>query len=328
MITGIIMKNFKLSSIIPVYNGEKFIKKCIKSILNQSIKNLEIIIIDDCSTDNTLSIINNLIKTDSRIKLYCNDSNQGISHSRNLGISKATGTHIHFIDADDYLYDNAYDSIYNFFLTNKADILIFDYYQKSKFLFWSDFKTRNIKENINLATQNNHIEAVLKSGGVVVWNKIFSLDFIIKNNIKFINNIIYEDIPFFWVTILSAKSIYYLKDALYYYNYIPTSIMNSKLTIHKAKYIVLAMLYVKDFLIVNDYWKNNNIKILYIKKLFQSYISFLSKVKTKKSLLFNKMYDSIWDIDLKDIKPYVSKWSYFKYSLLKNNNYYLFFILC
>ena len=321
------MKEFKLSCIVPVYNGEKFIKHCLTTILKQNVKNLEIIVVNDASTDNTSFVVQEMIKKDSRIKLYTNLTNQGVSGSRNYGISKATGTHIHFIDSDDNLQPNAYDCIYDFFLKNSSDILIFDYHKISYISYFQRYKTRNLKEDTNLANTITSKTDVLKNGGVVVWNKIFSVNFLLKHNIKFIENIIYEDIPFFWSTILLANSIYYIKKSLYKYNHISTSIMNTKLTIHKAKYIVISMLSVKDFLISNDYWKQNEYKILYIKKLLQTYVAFLSKVKTKKHLLFNKMYNNLQSIDLEDIKPYVSKWKYWKYSLLKNNKYYLWVIL-
>ena len=321
------MNELKLSCIIPVYNGEKFIAGCLKSILDQNFKNLEVIVVDDASTDGTTSIVKKIMKQDARVSLHINSVNQGVSSSRNYGISKATGTHIHFIDSDDNLQKNAYDYIYNFYLEKTSDIIIFDYHQLSIVKFIKSYKTRNLKDNINLAETQQSKAAVLKSGGVVVWNKIFSLEFILKHKLQFINDILYEDIPFFWSTILLANSIYYLNKSLYVYNHRSNSIMNAKLTIHKAKYIVISMMSVKDFLIANNYWQHNEYKNLNIKKLFQAYTSFLSKVKTKKYLLFNKMYHSVLDIDLECIKPYISKWKYYRYSLIKNNKYIIWILL-
>jgi glycosyltransferase involved in cell wall biosynthesis len=321
------MKQFKLSCIIPVYNGEKFIENCLNTILTQNFKNLEIIIINDASTDKTRFIIEKIMKQDSRVRIYNNLTNKGVSVSRNCGILKATGTHIHFIDSDDSLQPNAYDCINDFFINNSSDIIIFDYHKLFFTSLFKLYKTRKLKENTNLADTIKSKSEVLKNGGVVVWNKIFSVNFLLQNNIKFIENIIYEDIPFFWSTTLLANSIYYIKTSLYSYNYRTTSIMNTKLTIHKAKYIIISMSNVKKFLISNNYWNHKEYKILYIKKLFQTYVTFLSKIKTKKPLLFNKMYNNLHDIDLEDIKSYTSKWKYWKYSLLKNNRYYIWVIL-
>lgn len=92
--------NKKVSVIIPVYNKEKYIYKCIDSVINQSYKNLEIIIIDDCSSDNSLNIICNFM--DKRIKVIKLENNMGVSYSRNIGIKNSSGDYICFLDADDY----------------------------------------------------------------------------------------------------------------------------------------------------------------------------------------------------------------------------------
>ena len=101
----------KISVIIPLYNKEKFIKKTINSLTNQDYNNLEIIIVDDCSTDNSFEIVSNLIRNRSKIKLYKNSKNSGVSFSRNEGLSKATGEYILFLDADDYIIDSNFFKI-------------------------------------------------------------------------------------------------------------------------------------------------------------------------------------------------------------------------
>lgn len=103
-----------LSIIIPIYNAETSIKKCIKSIQSQTLTDLEIICINDCSTDNTLNILNNLAKKDSRIKIHTTSSNSGAGLSRNKGIELTKGEYIAFLDSDDYIVDsNAYKTLIN-----------------------------------------------------------------------------------------------------------------------------------------------------------------------------------------------------------------------
>lgn len=114
----------KISVIIPVYNIEKFIERCVNSIINQTYKNLEIILVDDGSTDNSGKICDEFAKKDSRI-IVIHKSNKGLSDTRNIGIEKATGDYLSFIDGDDWIEKDTYEQ---FLLNNKeinADLIVF-----------------------------------------------------------------------------------------------------------------------------------------------------------------------------------------------------------
>lgn len=115
----------KISVIIPAYNAEKTLCKCLDSIIKQSYKNLEIIIINDGSTDNTLPICNNYSKEDSRI-IVLNNKNHGVSYSRNCGVKIASGDYITFVDADDYLDNNCFEKIINK-LTSDIDVFRYNF---------------------------------------------------------------------------------------------------------------------------------------------------------------------------------------------------------
>lgn len=104
------MGNMKISVIIPVYNTEKYVRKCIKSVISQSYKNLEIIVIDDGSTDNSLNICQEMAMTDTRISIY-HQENGGVSVARNMGLTYATGEWVSFIDSDDYLDTDFYETL-------------------------------------------------------------------------------------------------------------------------------------------------------------------------------------------------------------------------
>ena len=97
------MINPKISIIIPAYNTEKYIEKCLNSIISQTYKNFEVVIVDDCSTDNTLSIVQNYASKDDRIKVYQNDNNLGCGLTRRKAIELGTGEYFAFIDSDDYV---------------------------------------------------------------------------------------------------------------------------------------------------------------------------------------------------------------------------------
>lgn len=115
------ISKYKISVIIPAYNCEKTIEKCIKSILLQTFQNLEILIINDGSKDNTRKIVENLQQKDNRIKLI-NQKNSGVSASRNKGLINATGDYLTFVDADDFLEPNMYEELITIQTTTDADI--------------------------------------------------------------------------------------------------------------------------------------------------------------------------------------------------------------
>ena len=122
------MKQIKISVIVPVYNTSKFLEKCLNSIIEQNFKDIEIIIINDCSTDNSLKIINGFIKIDSRIILINKEKNEGLSAARNSGIEIARGEYILHIDSDDWIEENYFKNIYENAINNQADMVISDYY--------------------------------------------------------------------------------------------------------------------------------------------------------------------------------------------------------
>lgn len=98
----VIMNNPLVSIIVPVYNTEKYISQCMYSLIQQNYRHIEIIVVDDGSTDNSLSILNNISTTDNRLKVF-SQSNQGVSAARNLALNKATGEFVMFVDADDWI---------------------------------------------------------------------------------------------------------------------------------------------------------------------------------------------------------------------------------
>lgn len=123
------MKQPLISIITPLYNSEKYIGRTIQSVLNQTYKNWEMIIIDDCSTDNSFSLVEQLTKKESRIKLYKNDKNSGAGVTRNNGISKANGKYIAFLDSDDQWLPEKLDVQVNFMEENKIDFSFTNYQQ-------------------------------------------------------------------------------------------------------------------------------------------------------------------------------------------------------
>ena len=201
-----------VSIIIPCYNAEKTIKRCLESVISQTYKNIEIVIINDGSIDKTDSIIKKYIN-DNRIKYY-NRSNHGIGKTRNFGIKEATGEYITFLDSDDYLPNDAIDNLYKLAQKNKLDLVVSDYYVDNKNIKSEKIKSfpiTNVKKNPNLIFDIN----------LAPWNKLYKKEFI--ENIKFEENLKYEDAPFVIESIIKAKRIGKLDKETYYYVVNPNS---------------------------------------------------------------------------------------------------------
>ncbi len=114
----------KISVIIPAYNSEKYIERCLNSIINQSYRNIEIIVVDDCSTDTTSYIIQKFCKLDNRIRHIKLPANKGVGYARNIGIKNATGEYLGFVDSDDWIDSNMYSNLIEACQTNNTDIAL------------------------------------------------------------------------------------------------------------------------------------------------------------------------------------------------------------
>ncbi len=196
-----------ISIIVPIYNAEKYLNKCLDSLVNQTKDNLEFILINDGSKDNCEQIIKTY--KDKRIKYYKNE-NQGIGKTRNFGIKKATGKYLMFLDSDDYLEKDACEKLFSTAEKEKADLIVFDFYRVEKKLIpviIKDFKMTSLKKNPNLLLDVN----------LGISNKLFKTDLIIKNNIKFIENLKYEDTTFVVQALNKAEKIFKINQFLHYY---------------------------------------------------------------------------------------------------------------
>ena len=219
-----------ISIIIPVHNGEEYIERCVSSILCQTYKNLEIIVIDDGSTDKTLSICKSLASNDDRIVLM-HQSNQGVSSARNKGIRVAKGDYIGFVDADDWIEKDMYEMLYNLLTKEHANISICGY-------IYEDIHGRVIKRSVEelktyrLSSQEG-IEMMFDDRYYhgFLWNKLFRVD-LFKNKDKFKNLFdteisIGEDRLMTFRCMLASDKIVYNPDVKYHYLLNPTGSVNS-----------------------------------------------------------------------------------------------------
>ena len=212
----VIKSNPLISIIMPVYNGENYIKRALDSLINQTYKNIEIICIDDGSEDSSLKIIKDISKNDSRIKVF-NHKNSGPGKTRNVGILNASGEYIMFCDADDYYEPNMCELMLNSMLEKNVDIVMCD----CNIINTYNSNLRNTKEfeyfKIKLTDFCNigiYEYLVFNS---MLWNKIFKKSIIDLYNINFIDGYEHDDTNFFYKYLSCSNNYYGLDIKLYNY---------------------------------------------------------------------------------------------------------------
>ena len=224
----------KVSVIVPVYNVEDYLEECLDSIVNQTFKDIEIICINDGSTDNSLKILNDYEIQDNRVKIISQE-NKGQGSARNKGLSIAKGDYIYFIDSDDYIDLKTIGTLYNNAISNNSEIVVSKIarfnnnsneinYSVPGFDFEHVFPDEDFN-NFNFTYKN--IKEYVLNRSYAPWMKLFKKEFLLENNFKFIENLPFEDILFHIQTFLNAKSISFSPNFFYYYRNNPNSTMNT-----------------------------------------------------------------------------------------------------
>jgi len=242
----------QFSIIIPVYNGEKYIKRCLDSLKNQTYKNIEIIVIDDGSTDNTKKIIAKVAIDDSRIKYYYKENN-GVSAARNFGIEKASGDYITFVDADDYISEDYCEYAHKTLVDNNLDVIVMNYYYT-----YDNKRTIGIKE----FDSNSFVSSLFSSDGIMgyVFNKFYKKNII--KSVRFDESIkIYEDLLFNVYLSNSVKRFTIVEAPLYYYIQNPNSVMHTKFSKDKTRFEAYKKII--SFMIEKKYTNNMIVDIMY-----------------------------------------------------------------
>lgn len=191
----------KLSIIVPVYNVEKYLPKCLESLIEQTLKDIEIICVNDGSMDNSLAILKEFASKDSRIRIIDNQ-HQGVAKTRNTGIEQSTGEYIGFVDSDDYIDIDFFEKLYNSATKSNSDIAIASILKHKN--FFNIYNAKYTKEEIAITIQDKiKLCEDKKHFFFYAWNKIYHSGFIKENNIKFSEGQIYEDVMF------AIKALYY-----------------------------------------------------------------------------------------------------------------------
>lgn len=198
-----------ISVILPVYNAEKFINRCIESMLNQTFSRFELIIINDGSMDSSLEICKMYEARDNRIRLFSNE-NKGVSFSRNFGIKKSRGKYVYFIDSDDWIESNTFETMYEL-AKDGADLVI----GGATYEYISD---KAIKKVIPEKTKEEYFWISKKNLVSFIWNKLYKKEIIVKNNIEFPTDLkLGEDLLFNFTFSLQCNEIIVFSKANYHY---------------------------------------------------------------------------------------------------------------
>lgn len=243
----------KVSIIIPIYNVEDYIEQCIKSVLKQTLKEIEIILIDDGSKDNSI----NIVKTfqDRRLRIITQE-NRGLSAARNAGIKASHGEYIIFLDSDDFWNsDTCIEEMYNLAIVNKSDIVVgngVEYYSDKKQLEF--YRDRDEFYDRNMNSKNFLIKFIKNySMRPEVWLNLYKREIITKNNLLFKEGIIHEDELFTPQVFLLAKNIHIYNKNFYVYRQRTNSIMHSDNSRKRGEdLIVIAKELINKYELIND----------------------------------------------------------------------------
>lgn len=213
------MNKCKLSIIVPVYGVEKYIDKCLNSLVKQSLKEIEVIVVNDGTKDNSQKIIDKYVKKyPDKIKSYIKE-NGGQGSARNYGLKKASGEYIGYVDSDDFVEKDMYKKLYNKAKENNYDIVVCGNYNVSE-----DYQNKNIDAFIN--NYNTDLENIF-FGKMAVWNKIYKRDILIKNKLEFKEKVWYEDLAFTLKAIMNSNTFAFIDEPLYDYLIREGSTMNN-----------------------------------------------------------------------------------------------------
>lgn len=214
--------NSLISIIIPIYNSERYLKRCLDSVVSQSLKEIEIICIDDYSMDKSVDIVEDFMKSDARVKLFKNKRNKGVSFCRNYGIKIANSDYIGFVDSDDSIDINMYKTMYELAKKDDSCMVICNFRVIDKFGI-KDFKSFFKNQTKELLFKNILSKELMPHP----WNKIYKKKLFLKNKIKYLENRVYEDAEATHKLIYYANKISISEEVLYNYYINPNSITTS-----------------------------------------------------------------------------------------------------
>ncbi|WP_287667757.1 glycosyltransferase [Bacteroides sp.] len=311
----------KISIIVPVFNAEKTLDRLLESILKQTFKDFELILVDDCSTDRSREICEKWAVLDSRIRTILKDENQGVSVARNIGLDIASGSYVMFADSDDDVDENWCKELYDARKKYSNALIVSNFYDVDD----SGYKSRKIPcgvtQSVDCISDYYVLFKMHLSGSL--WNKIFDLNILNTNNIRFVKGqYTGEDVVFIINYIKYCSSYVYLDKPLYYYYANPQSVLH---TYHEDDLLQNLHLFVARLSVIEqkDWAEYCDIYFSYLVGLFPNILD----PRCKRSF-FQKMRYNQYVMKSKEFKLCVENMSgknesAFFLRIVKFHNYYL-----
>lgn len=272
-----------ISIIVPIYNVEKYLDKCIKSILEQTFNDFELILINDGSTDKSGDICEYYKEKDKRIKVV-NKENGGVSSARNAGLDIAEGKYIGFVDPDDWIDVNMYERMYKEIMTNNADIVVCDFVRE----YEDKINKKKLKETKYEVNIFNNIQALkqlykVKYTYVVAWNKLYKRE--LFNNIRYKDGFICEDEFIIHHLLYKSVKTIYISEILYHYFQREGSIINSEYNIKRLDKIKALHERVEFFSEIKEFNLKYKAEKDYWDSMIWAYFIVKNKIKSSKNEL-------------------------------------------
>ena len=272
----------KVSVIVPIYNVEKYLEKCINSLLSQTLEDIQIILVNDGSKDNSGNIAKEYEKNNKDRVIYVEKENGGLSDARNYGLKYATGDFIAFLDSDDYIEKNAYEEMYNKAIEENADYVECDFIWEfhNKIRVDKQYPYKNKKEMLSFVR-------------VVAWNKLIKRQLITDNNLEFPKGLRYEDVEFTYKLIPFINKFAYVDKPFIHYVQREGSIANVQNERTAEIFTVLDN--------VIEFYKKNNIYEKYRDELEYNYARYLlcsslkRMCKIKDKTIRGKLLTESWE---------------------------------
>lgn len=305
----------KLSVIIPIYNVEDYLVKCLDSVLAQSFKDYECILVNDGSKDNSAKIAQNYVSKDERFKLI-NKENGGLSDARNAGLEVAVGKYVYFLDSDDFIEPTLFEKCIDKLEKTKTSMVIFDVYQY--------FQAKDYKEIIVSSLKDDQVYDLYANKEIIVkvlnaaWNKMYARSLFVNNGIKFPFGCYYEDLGTTFRLMLKARHISFINEPLY--NYLADRPGNISQEFNFKAYHILDMVKINC-----DFYKTNNVYEEFYEELkFLAGVNIMECLKKTRNCNNHKMVNKYIDVCFYDIEQNWSEFPQCKYPILREKNDWIY----
>lgn len=230
------MSNVAVSAVMPVFNVAPYVGAAVQSVLNQSFRDFELIVVDDGSSDDSLNICSRLAEVDSRMSVVTHGENRGLGAARNTGLKRAQGTFICFLDGDDLITPDALETLHHFAVDSRADFVhcgsFYKRFETARGVF-ADARLRICDRSAGVGRlpvdKNVRLKRFFCMNGAkfMPWLNFFRRDFFVKNNLRFLN-VLFGDVAFFVAALALADNVFAIRNGLYVYSKRNGSLTNSR----------------------------------------------------------------------------------------------------